>query len=93
LTYRIVVDYIDAGGTEPPPNVKDTRVARTKEQEKVLTVPQAGKRYLKLGTTASYAAARRGEIPVLKIGGRLLVPTAAMEALLESVMPKPKKAA
>ena len=41
------------------------------------TVPKAG-RMLGLGRDASYQAAKRGDIPVLRIGGRLLVPLAAL---------------
>ena len=34
------------------------------------------------GKTRSYEAAHRGEIPVIRIGRRLLVPIAAFEAML-----------
>jgi excisionase family DNA binding protein len=47
-----------------------------------LSVPEAG-RLLGIGTTASYAAARRGDLPTLRIGGRLLVPVSALRRLLE----------
>lgn len=46
-----------------------------------LTVPEAG-RVLGLGRNASYEAARTGAIPVLRIGGKLLVPRPALERLL-----------
>ncbi|WP_208542859.1 helix-turn-helix domain-containing protein [Nocardioides euryhalodurans] len=46
-----------------------------------LTVPEAGT-LLGLGRDASYAAANRGELPVLRIGRRLLVPTGRLRALL-----------
>lgn len=49
-----------------------------------LNVPAAGK-ILGLGINASYAAAHRGEIPTLKIGGRLLVPKVALDRMLEEV--------
>jgi len=52
---------------------------------KTLTVPQAGKLYFALGRNASYEAARRGEIPTIKIGRLLRVPVAAMERKLEDV--------
>lgn len=42
-----------------------------------LDVPEAG-RLLGLGRNASYDAARRGEIPTLRIGQRLLVPVPAL---------------
>jgi excisionase family DNA binding protein len=37
---------------------------------------------LGVGRSAAYAAARRGEIPTIKIGRRVLVPRAAPERLL-----------
>lgn len=43
--------------------------------------PETG-RILGLGKNATYAAAERGEIPTIKIGGRLLVPREALEQLL-----------
>jgi hypothetical protein len=46
--------------------------------------PDAGRR-LGLGRAGTYQAAGRGEIPVLKIGKRLLVPIAALERKLNSV--------
>ncbi len=51
----------------------------------VLTVPEAGRLLWGLGRDASYAAAERGEIPVLKVGRRLVVPThAALKKLAMS---------
>ena len=51
-----------------------------------ITVPEAGKR-LGIGRNSAYEAARRGEIPVLKIGRRLLVPIAALDRLLKEASP------
>lgn len=39
---------------------------------------------LGIGRNTAYAAARAGQIPVLKIGKRLLVPKVAFDRLLES---------
>jgi excisionase family DNA binding protein len=47
-----------------------------------LTVEEAG-RILGLGRQAAYGAARRGEIPTLRIGRRVLVPRVRLERLLE----------
>ena len=47
----------------------------------ILDVPTAGK-ILGLGVSASYGASRRGEIPTLRIGKKLIVPTAKLLALL-----------
>lgn len=50
---------------------------------KTLSVPLAGKKYFGLAKNASYAAAARGELPVIKIGGRLRVPIVALERMLQ----------
>ena len=42
-----------------------------------LSVPAAG-RYLGLGRAQAYAAASRGDIPTLRVGRRILVPTALL---------------
>jgi len=46
-----------------------------------ISVVEAGRR-LGVGKNAAYDAARRGEIPVLRIGRRMVVPIAAFEAML-----------
>lgn len=50
-----------------------------------LSVPEAGKTYFNLGRGASYEAARRGDIPTLRIGRKLLVPVQAIERKLAEV--------
>jgi excisionase family DNA binding protein len=40
-------------------------------------------RILGIGRSAAYEGIRRGEIPALRIGKRLVVPHAALERLLE----------
>jgi hypothetical protein len=50
--------------------------------KKTLSVPEAGKRYFDLGRNASYEAARRGELPTIKIGRRLRVSIPALERML-----------
>jgi hypothetical protein len=52
-------------------------------EPKTLTVPEAGRRYFDLSRNASYEAARRGDIPTIKIGRLLRVPVGAMERKLE----------
>ena len=52
--------------------------------KKTLSVPEAGRRYFGIGRNASYEAARRGDIPTLRIGRRTLrVPIQALERMLE----------
>ena len=45
------------------------------------TVPEAGRR-LGVGRNSAYAAARRGEIPTVRIGRRLLVPRIELHRIL-----------
>ena len=54
-------------------------------EPKTLTVPEAGRLYFSLGRNASYDAARRGDIPTIRVGRLLRVPVAAMEARLTMV--------
>ena len=55
-----------------------------------LTVPQAGQ-ILGIGRDAAYAAASRGELPTLRLGRRLVVPTGRLMAML--LAPEPHSAA
>ena len=47
-----------------------------------LDVPEAG-RLIGLSRTSAFEAARRGDLPTIRIGRRLLVPKRALEKLLE----------
>ena len=47
----------------------------------VLTVEEAAK-ILKISRGSAYEACRKGDIPTLRIGRRLLVPRARLEAML-----------
>ena len=49
---------------------------------KTLSVPEAGRKYFDLAKNASYQAAREGQLPVIRIGGRLRVPVVALERML-----------
>lgn len=51
----------------------------------VMSVPEAGQK-LGISRNAAYQAAARGDIPTLKIGGRICVPIAAFERLLDVQM-------
>ena len=54
-----------------------------------ISVPEAGRRYFSLGRNASYAAAGRGDLPVVKIGRILRVPVRALEQMLDAASPPP----
>jgi hypothetical protein len=58
--------------------------AETDEKPKTLSVPEAGKKYFDLCPGTSYEAARRGELPVIRVGRRVRVPVRALEAMLDS---------
>jgi helix-turn-helix protein len=47
-------------------------------------VPEAGREYFGLSKNAAYAAAQRGEIPVIRLGHLLRVPVTALEKMLEN---------
>jgi excisionase family DNA binding protein len=54
---------------------------KRQEAPATTTIVDAAKR-LGIGRNQAYEAAHRGEIPVIKIGKRLLVPTMALDRLL-----------
>jgi hypothetical protein len=56
---------------------------------KTLSVPEAGA-WLGLKRNAAYAAARNGDLPVIKIGKLLRVPVVALERMLEEARPNPQ---
>jgi hypothetical protein len=57
----------------------------TIETDKTISVPEAGRRYFGLCRGTSYIAARRGDIPTIKIGGRIRVPVRTLETMLDNV--------
>ncbi len=52
-----------------------------------ITVSEAASQ-LGIGRNTAYEAARRGEIPTVRIGGRILVPVSALDRLLEGTWEK-----
>jgi excisionase family DNA binding protein len=61
-------------------------VIPTPEQRPTLTVEEAGA-FLGLGRSGAYEAVRRGEIPSISFGRRIVVPTAALRRLLSLDIP------
>jgi len=53
----------------------------TPDQQPTLTVAEAGD-VLGLSRSSAYDAVTRGDIPTIRIGRRLLVPTAALRRML-----------
>ena len=52
---------------------------------KTMSVPEAGRIYFGLSRNGSYEAARRGELPTIRIGARLRVPVCRLERMLEGI--------
>jgi excisionase family DNA binding protein len=61
-------------------------VMEIRERE-VLTVEEAAV-FLRLSRGTAYEAVRRGDIPVIRIGRRLLVPRVRLLAMLENGEPR-----
>src|SRR5262245_41080352 len=53
-----------------------------------MPVPDAGKKYYDLCRTASYQAAAKGQIPTIRIGGKLLALPRVIERQLEEAAAK-----
>ena len=58
-----------------------TTVASSSSERATLTVEEAA-RILGIGRASAYNAAKSGDLPTIRIGGRLLVPRARLDALL-----------
>ena len=52
------------------------------DRKPTMSVPEAGKKYFDLGRNASYAAAARGDIPTIRMGGRLRAVVPALERMI-----------
>jgi hypothetical protein len=52
----------------------------TSESRPWLSVPEAGRIYFGLARAASYNAAKRGELPTIRVGRRLVVPVGQLRA-------------
>jgi excisionase family DNA binding protein len=53
----------------------------TKQDRLTVTIAEAAQ-MLGIGRNAAYEAAKKGQIPTIRIGHRLLVPAAALERML-----------
>jgi excisionase family DNA binding protein len=59
----------------------DNKVETTPRERRVMTLNEAAV-LLRISRGSAYEAAKRGEIPTIRIGRRLLVPLAAFERML-----------
>jgi hypothetical protein len=53
-----------------------------KPSPKTMSVPEFGRLYFDMSAPASYAAAHRGDFPVIRIGKLMRVPIVAAEAMM-----------
>jgi len=60
------------------------------QRRPTLTVEEAG-RVLGLARGGAYTAARRGQIPTIRVGRRLVVPSAALLRMLDAVDGQPRQ--
>ena len=58
------------------------------DEAQVYTVPEAAA-LLRIGVRTYYSAASRGELPVVRVGRRLVVPGAALLRLLQTASEGP----
>jgi hypothetical protein len=61
----------------------------SEETSLTISVPEAGKKYFGLSRNASYDAAARGDLPVVRSGRLLRCPVRQLEAMLEPAAKKP----
>lgn len=61
------------------------KLETTPPDRRVVTLDEAAA-ILRISRGSAYEAAKRGEIPTIRIGRRLLVPTAALERMLTGII-------
>ena len=59
-----------------------TVVERTRPVQRTMSVTQAAE-VLGISRTTAYECVRTGDLPALRLGGRIVVPTQAIDDLLE----------
>jgi len=64
------------------------RKCRIDEGALTVSVPRAGE-MLGLSRNSAYEAAKKGQLPVIRVGSRILVPKLALQRLLDVPAPGP----
>ncbi len=65
-----------------------TVVERTEPAQRTMSVTQAAE-VLGISRTTAYECVRTGDLPALRLGGRIVVPTQAIDDLLERASATP----
>ena len=66
----------------------DKNVKAEHDSTWTMPVPDAGKKYFNLGRSASFATAKRGEIPTMRFAHRLVAVVPAIERMLQADVKK-----
>lgn len=74
-------DYLQVGPNNEERTMSIITHPETDDWPATMTISEAAE-ILGISRSAGYRAAGKGEIPTIRIGGRLLVPTAKLRALL-----------
>jgi hypothetical protein len=69
------------------PNRKEGIRSMNGDVPMTISVPEAGRAYFDLSRNAAYAAAKRGDIPTIRMGKLLRVPVRALEQMLNTTKP------
>jgi excisionase family DNA binding protein len=73
----------------PPPAANGFRILSAKwDGRDAFEIPEVAQ-ILGLSRPGAYQAAANGDLPVIRIGRRLIVPRIALERLLASALPQP----
>jgi hypothetical protein len=63
------------------------KTAASPAPAKTMSVPEFGRLYFGMSEPTAYAAAHRGEFPVIRIGKLMRVPIVAAEAMMRNARP------
>jgi hypothetical protein len=65
---------------------KTTKAAPVEKPPRLMPVPEFGKHFFNMSEPSSYAAAKRGDFPVIKIGKLMFVPYEAGEQMIATAL-------
>ncbi len=54
------------------------------DERKAIPLKEAARRFLGMSAPTAYAAAKKGDIPTIRIGNRFFVPVAALDRMLDT---------
>jgi hypothetical protein len=82
----MIMVYSNQNVTSTPSRAKEHTMDTSRTPARpTMSVPAAGQKYYGLSKAGSYEAARRGDIPTIKVGGRIFAVVRAIEERLAAV--------